>query len=127
MSEDVGNMKDSWFFEKNFNGLSDEAFDDVFKFLDFPLEDVEPNVVEEDWDAQFKRIDPCFDVFSLSSTVLCSDKTQNEKSPLGGSFSGSGCILSWEGERKGESWRLNSFVFYSGCPKSPLGIHKAGS
>ncbi|MED6155842.1 hypothetical protein PIB30_009050 [Stylosanthes scabra] len=89
MSEDGVNMKDSWFFEKNFNGLSDEAFDDVFKFLDFPLEDVEPNVVEEDWDAQFKRIEPCFDVFSLSSTVLCSDKSQKEKSQLGGSFSGS--------------------------------------
>ncbi|XP_015935768.1 GATA transcription factor 11 [Arachis duranensis] len=90
MSEDVGNnMKDSWFFEKNFNGLSDEAFDDVFSFLDFPLEDVEPNVVEEDWDAQFKRIEPCYDVFSVSSTVLCSDKTQNEKPQLGGSFSGS--------------------------------------
>lgn len=89
LEQDVGNMKDSWFFDKNFNGLSDEAFDDVVNFFDFPLEDVDPNVVEEDWDAEFKRLEePCFDVFSVSSSGLCG-KTQNEKPQLGRSFSAS--------------------------------------
>ncbi|KAJ1409219.1 Zinc finger, GATA-type [Sesbania bispinosa] len=82
-------MKDSWFFDKNFNALSDEMFDDVLKFFDFPLEDVETNAVEEDWDAQFKRLEePCFDVFSVSSAGLCG-KTQNENHQFGKGFSAS--------------------------------------
>ncbi|KAI9077846.1 hypothetical protein K1719_040192 [Acacia pycnantha] len=69
-------MKDSWFFYKNFNGLSDEIFDDVIKYFDFPLEDVEPNAIDEDWDAQFKHLEePYFDVPSVSPSRLC-DKTQ---------------------------------------------------
>ncbi|XP_054811625.1 GATA transcription factor 11-like isoform X2 [Prosopis cineraria] len=72
----INNMKDSWFFDKNFNGLSDEIFDDVIKFFDFPLEDVEANAMEEDWDAQFKCLEePYFDAFSISPSGLC-DKTR---------------------------------------------------
>lgn len=79
-------MKDSWFFDKNFNGVSDEIFDDVIKFFDFPLEDVEPNSVEEDWDAQFKHLEEsAFDVFSVTSSVLC-DKTQKGNPILGRSI-----------------------------------------
>lgn len=82
-------MKESWFFDKNFNGLSDEVFDDVLKFFDFPLEDVEGNGAEEDWDAQFKRLEvPVFDAFSVSSAGLCG-KTQNEKPQSGKGFSAS--------------------------------------
>ncbi|KAF7823390.1 GATA transcription factor 11 isoform X2 [Senna tora] len=83
-------MKDPWILDKNFNGLSDEIFDDVIKFFDFPLEDVETNLAEEeDWDAQFKRIEePSFDVFSVSSSELCG-KTQNGNSKLGRTFSAS--------------------------------------
>ncbi|KAK7272153.1 hypothetical protein RJT34_28582 [Clitoria ternatea] len=89
MSEDIAKMKDSWFFDNNFNGLSDEIFDDVIKFFDFPLEDVEPNGVEEDWDAQFKPPeDQCFDVFSVSSAGLC-PKAQNENPQLAKGFSAS--------------------------------------
>ncbi|KAF7805602.1 protein ENHANCED DISEASE RESISTANCE 2-like [Senna tora] len=80
--KDINNMKDSWFFDKNFNGLSDEIFDDV-KFFDFPLEDIEPDAVEEDWDAQFKHLEePSFDVFSVPSSGLC-DKTQKGHPKLG--------------------------------------------
>ncbi|XP_061376703.1 GATA transcription factor 11-like [Gastrolobium bilobum] len=87
MYEDMANTKDSWFFDKNFNGLLDETFDDVIKFFDFPPEDVEPNVVEEDWDAQFKRLEePCFDVFSASLGGL-HGKTQIENPKLGKSVS----------------------------------------
>ncbi|KAK4255095.1 hypothetical protein QN277_008137 [Acacia crassicarpa] len=69
-------MKDSWFFDKNFNGLSDEIFYDVIKYFDFPLEDVEPNAIDEDWDAQFKHLEePYFDVPSVSPSGLC-DKTR---------------------------------------------------
>ncbi|XP_027340339.1 GATA transcription factor 11-like isoform X2 [Abrus precatorius] len=89
MSEDIAKMKDSWFFDNNFNGLSDEIFDDVIKFFDFPLEDVETNAAEEDWDAQLKSLDdPRFDVFSVSSAGLCA-KTQDENPQLGMGFSAS--------------------------------------
>ncbi|KAI4334389.1 hypothetical protein L6164_019088 [Bauhinia variegata] len=89
MSEDITNMKDSWFLDKNFSGLSDEIFDDAMKLLDFPLEDLENNFPEEDWDAQLKHLeDPSFDVFSVPSYGLC-DSTQydNPKLKLGRSFS----------------------------------------
>ncbi|XP_028808024.1 GATA transcription factor 11 [Neltuma alba] len=93
----TSNMKDSWFFDKSFNGLPDEIFDDVIKFFDFPLEDVEPNAMEEDWDAQFKRLDePYLDVLSGLPSEL-HDKTRkgnpklerlstshSEISPIGG-------------------------------------------
>ncbi|KAK6246909.1 hypothetical protein QUC31_018474 [Theobroma cacao] len=35
-------MNNSW-FDKTFNGVNDDFFDDVIKYLDFPLEDVEAN------------------------------------------------------------------------------------
>lgn len=92
LKQDAANMKDSWFFDKNFNGLSDEIFNDL-NFFDFPLEDVETNAVEEDWDTQFKRLEePCFDVFSVSSSGLCA-KTQNENPQLGRNFIASVSIL----------------------------------
>lgn len=84
-------MKDSWFFDNNFNGLSDEIFDDVINFFDFPLEDVEANVVEKDWDAQLKcPEDPHFEDFSAG---LCG-KTKNENPQLGMGFSDLVSILS---------------------------------
>ncbi|OIW09139.1 hypothetical protein TanjilG_11277 [Lupinus angustifolius] len=77
-------MKDSMFFDKNFNGLPDEGFNDIVNFFDFPLEDVEFNV-EEDWDAQFKRLEePCFDVFPVASSGMCG-RTENNPQ-LGISF-----------------------------------------
>ncbi|KAK4286443.1 hypothetical protein QN277_002998 [Acacia crassicarpa] len=92
MSEDITNMKDPLFLDKSFNGLPDEIFDDVIKFFDFPLEDVDANIAEEeDWDAQFKRIEePSFDVFSVSSSEL-SGKTQNDNLHLGNGRTSSAC------------------------------------
>ncbi|KAM7278031.1 hypothetical protein ACFE04_005165 [Oxalis oulophora] len=51
-------MHDSWFFNENFNGVPDNFFDDVFKFVDFPMEDVEPNEVKQDWEASFHGLEP---------------------------------------------------------------------
>ncbi|KAL5152151.1 GATA transcription factor 11 [Glycine soja] len=101
MSKDIANMKDSWFFDNNFNGLSDEIFDDVINFFDFPLEDVEANGVEEDWDAQLKCLeDPRVDVYTASSAGLCA-KTQNEKPQLGMKFSASkNCYISSDTDPK---------------------------
>lgn len=82
MPEDIPNMKGSWFFDKNFNGLSDETFDDL-KFFDFPLEDVDANTAEEDWSALGE---PCFDVFSVSPAVFCG-KIKTENPQLGEGFS----------------------------------------
>ncbi|XP_058753316.1 GATA transcription factor 11-like [Vicia villosa] len=90
MPEDIPNMKDSWFFDKNFNGLSDEIFDELH-FFDFPLEDVETNPVEEDWSARFQSIDePCFDAFSVTPVGLCG-KTKNENPQVGNGFSAAPC------------------------------------
>uniref|UniRef100_A0A2P2KFC6 Uncharacterized protein MANES_11G146600 n=1 Tax=Rhizophora mucronata TaxID=61149 RepID=A0A2P2KFC6_RHIMU len=50
-------MNGSWFFDENFNGVSDDFFDDAIKFLNFPMEDVEPND-GEDWQAKFQHLDP---------------------------------------------------------------------
>ncbi|KAK2370836.1 GATA transcription factor [Trifolium repens] len=83
MPEDIPNMKDSWFFDKNFNGLSDEVFDDVLQFFDFPLEDVETNPAEEDWSALGE---PCFDAFSVAPAGLCA-KPKIENPQLGNGFS----------------------------------------
>ncbi|XP_019436280.1 PREDICTED: GATA transcription factor 11-like isoform X1 [Lupinus angustifolius] len=80
MSKGIANMKDSWFSDNNFNGLPDEVFNDVTNFFDFPLEDVETDV-EEDWDAQFKRLEePCFDVFQVTSSGLCGKTEHNLRS-----------------------------------------------
>jgi len=85
----IANMKDSWFFDNNFNGLSDDIFDDVVGFFDFPLEEV-----EEDWDSQLKCLeDQHSEVFSASSNGLC-DKTQTENPQFGTEFSVSVSILS---------------------------------
>lgn len=82
-------MKDSWFFDNNFNGLSDDIFDDVVGFFDFPLEDV-----EDDWDSQFKCLEHQHsEVFSASSNGLCA-KTQTENPQFGTEFSVSVSILS---------------------------------
>ncbi|XP_014498171.1 GATA transcription factor 11 isoform X1 [Vigna radiata var. radiata] len=79
---DIANMKDSWFFDNNFNGLSDDIFDDVVGFFDFPLEDV-----EDDWDSQFKCLEHQHsEVFSASSNGLCA-KTQTENPQFGTEFS----------------------------------------
>ncbi|PNX97421.1 GATA transcription factor 11-like protein [Trifolium pratense] len=83
MPEDIPNMKDSWFFDKNFNGLEDEVFDDVLQFFDFPLEDVETNPAEEDWSALGE---PCFDVFPEPPVGLCA-KPKIENPQLGNGFS----------------------------------------
>ncbi|KAA3456643.1 GATA transcription factor 11-like isoform X1 [Gossypium australe] len=40
MSEENNIMNNSW-FDKGFDGVNDDFFDDVIKYLDFPLEDVE--------------------------------------------------------------------------------------
>lgn len=87
--QDIANMKDSWFFDNNFNGLSDDIFDDVVGFFDFPLEEV-----EDDWDSQFKCLeDQHSEVFSASSNGLCA-KPQTENPQFGTEFSVSVSILS---------------------------------
>ncbi|CAJ2660699.1 unnamed protein product [Trifolium pratense] len=90
MPEDIPNMKDSWFFDKNFNGLEDEVFDDVLQFFDFPLEDVETNPAEEDWSALGE---PCFDVFPEAPVGLCA-KPKIENPQLGNGFSAPVSIIS---------------------------------
>ncbi|XP_027345946.1 GATA transcription factor 11 isoform X2 [Abrus precatorius] len=81
-------MKNCWVFDNNLNGLSDEILDDVIEFFDFPLEDVEIDGVEQDWDDQFKLEEPSLRVFSVSSSEL-SVQTLNENAKHECSFSAS--------------------------------------
>ncbi|KAI5391191.1 hypothetical protein KIW84_076157 [Lathyrus oleraceus] len=87
-------MKNCWFFDNNFNGVSDEILGDVVEFFDFPLDDdVETDVVEQDWNDQFKHIEePSLGVFSVPSFDLCG-QTQNEKPNLVNNFSASVSFL----------------------------------
>lgn len=64
----TNDMVGSWFFDENFTGVSEEFnfngvyeefFDDVIGSLDdFPLEDVEGNAGEEDWNTKLQYLDP---------------------------------------------------------------------
>ncbi|KAF5447415.1 hypothetical protein F2P56_011205 [Juglans regia] len=70
-------MSGSSLLNENLNGISD--FDDFFKFLDFPLEDVEGNV-GEDWNAKLELLDPpSIDVLAGLSPGF-SGKTSNDSS-----------------------------------------------
>ncbi|CAL1404266.1 unnamed protein product [Linum trigynum] len=51
-------MNDSWFFDKNFSGVTDDFFDETLLYFDFPLEDVDPAAVEEDWQTKFQELEP---------------------------------------------------------------------
>ncbi|CAJ2654440.1 unnamed protein product [Trifolium pratense] len=78
-NKDNANMKSNWFFDNNFNGVSDEILEDVVEFFDFPHEDVETDAVEHDLNDQFKHLEePSLGIFSVPSSELYGE-TQNEK------------------------------------------------
>lgn len=65
----------------NLTGVSDECFDDIIQFFDFPLEDVEGNLGGEDWNAKLQLLEPpSLDVLTgLSSGFsgnICNDATK---------------------------------------------------
>jgi len=92
----VASMKDWLFFDKTFNGLSDDILDDVMdiELFDLPLEDVETDDgMEQDWDAQFKFIEePSLGIFPVQSSQLCA-RTQNEIVKVETGFSASVSFL----------------------------------
>lgn len=58
-------MAGSWFFDENFNGVSEEFFDKVIDSLDFQLEDADINAGGEDWNAKFQCLEtPSMDVLA---------------------------------------------------------------
>jgi hypothetical protein len=78
--QDNANMKTNWFFDNNFNGVSDEILEDVVEFFDFPHEDVETDAVENDWNDQFKHLEePSLGIFSVLPSSELYGETQNEK------------------------------------------------
>ncbi|KAL5056087.1 hypothetical protein RYX36_036769 [Vicia faba] len=85
-------MKNGWFFDNNFNGVSDEILGDVVEFFDFPLDDdddVDTDGVEQDWNDQFKHIEePSLGVFSVPTFDLCGE-ARNENPNLVNNFSAS--------------------------------------
>lgn len=68
---------------ENFNGISDDCFDDLFKFFDFPLEDVDGNVGGDDWNAKLQLLEPpSLDVLTSFSDSICNNATRvPENSP----------------------------------------------
>lgn len=70
-------MSGSSLLNENLNGISD--WDDFFKFLDFPLEDVEGNV-GEDWNAKLELLDPPSIDVLVGLSPGFSDKTSNDAS-----------------------------------------------
>lgn len=123
--QDNANMKDCWSFDKNFNGLSDEILGDFIGFFDFPLEDVETDVVEQDWDAQFKHLEePSLGVFSSasSSSGLCDRKTHHENPKLGRSFPASVSFL--HPPVLHGLMSLSTSIFPPACCPSPAGRGK---
>ncbi|GMJ08942.1 GATA transcription factor 11 [Hibiscus trionum] len=83
-------MNNSW-FDKGFDGVNDDLFDDVINYLDFPLED--DGGSGEEWDCNFQNLEPppanvvggmcsgfCGDFFSdcvvKSHSVSCDGSSQ---------------------------------------------------
>lgn len=65
-------MPDSWFIDGNFNGISEEFFDDVVEYLDLPLEDFEGNAGGEDWNARLQSLEPpSMDILASFSSGCC--------------------------------------------------------
>lgn len=68
VKQTTNDMVGSWFFdanfngvseEFNFNGVSEEFFNDVIESLDdFPLEDVEGSAEGEDWNTKLQYLEP---------------------------------------------------------------------
>jgi len=83
-------MKDWLFFDKNFNGLSNDILDDVMdiELFDFPLEDVETDDgAEQDWNAHFKFLEePSLGIFPVQPSQHCAH-TQNENVKVERGFS----------------------------------------
>lgn len=82
---DINDMVGSWFFDENFNGLSEEFFDKVIKTLDFPLEDDEKNA-GEDWNAKLQCLEPpSMDILAGIPSDNC-DRHRSDSSKVGRSF-----------------------------------------
>ncbi|KAK3408748.1 hypothetical protein EUGRSUZ_J00922 [Eucalyptus grandis] len=72
----------SWIFDDNVNGSSDEFFDNVLKQIDFPLEDVEGNILSDDWDASFQLLElPSSDVLEGFPSSYCGKKCEDISAP----------------------------------------------
>ncbi|XP_030453118.1 GATA transcription factor 11-like [Syzygium oleosum] len=72
----------SWIFDDNVNGTSDEFFDNVLKQIDFPLEDVDGNIVSDDWDASFQLLElPSSDVLEGFPSSYCAKICEDISAP----------------------------------------------
>ncbi|XP_030526692.1 GATA transcription factor 11-like isoform X2 [Rhodamnia argentea] len=72
----------SWIFDDNVNSTSDEFFDNVLKQVDFPLEDVEGNILSDDWDASFRLLElPSSDVLEGCPSSYCGKICEDISAP----------------------------------------------
>lgn len=77
-------MVGSWLLDENFNGIPDGIYDNVIKHIDFPLEDVDGNVLGDDWDASFQLLElPSSDVLAGLTSDFGSKLCDDDSGPLG--------------------------------------------
>ncbi|KAF8009042.1 hypothetical protein BT93_J0125 [Corymbia citriodora subsp. variegata] len=72
----------SWIFDDNGNGTSDEFFDNVLKQIDYPLEDVDGNILSDDWDASFQLLElPSSDILEGFPPSFCGKICEDISAP----------------------------------------------
>ncbi|KAK4764057.1 hypothetical protein SAY87_013495 [Trapa incisa] len=80
-------MVGSWILDENFNGIPDGIDDNSIKHIDFPMEDVDGNVLGDDWDAKFQLLElPSLDILSALPSDLGSKICDDDSGPLGTAF-----------------------------------------
>ncbi|OWM68903.1 hypothetical protein CDL15_Pgr025090 [Punica granatum] len=67
----------------DFNGNPDEFYDNVIKHIDFPLEDVVGNVLDDDWDERFQLLElPSSDILAGLPSGLGGKLCDDDSGPL---------------------------------------------
>ncbi|GAV66413.1 GATA domain-containing protein [Cephalotus follicularis] len=99
-------MNGSWFFDENFNGLSD----DFFEYLDFPLESVETDNLGEELEANLQELEPPPpEVLAGLSTGFCGQVLNNSfKLP---NTSGTSQLKQWPGNAQASSSRSKKSTY----------------
>ncbi|KAK4741877.1 hypothetical protein SAY87_025465 [Trapa incisa] len=76
-------MVGSWLSDENLRGITDGFDDNVIKHDDFPLEDVDGDVLGDDWDAKFQQLElPSSDILAGLPSGFVRRLCDDESGPL---------------------------------------------
>ncbi|KAK4793264.1 hypothetical protein SAY86_023699 [Trapa natans] len=76
-------MVGSWLSDENLRGITDGFIDNVIKHDDFPLEDVDGNVLADDWNAKFQHLElPSSDILAGLPSGFITRLCEDESGPL---------------------------------------------